>query len=38
MIRADADAPYAIIQSVIESCAAVGLYKVEVGAAKPGKP
>jgi len=35
MIRADADAPYAIIQSVIESCAAVGLYKVEVGAAKP---
>jgi biopolymer transport protein ExbD len=37
MIRADADAPYAIIQSVIESCAAVGLYKVEVGAAKPGK-
>jgi biopolymer transport protein ExbD len=36
MIRADQDAPYSVIQRVIESCAAVGLYKVEVGAAKPG--
>ena len=35
MIRADADAPYSVIQSVIESCAAVRLYKVEVGAARP---
>jgi len=35
MIRADADAPYSVIRSVIESCAAVRIYKVEVGAAKP---
>jgi len=35
MIRADADAPYSVIQDVIESCAAVGLYRVEVGAARP---
>lgn len=35
LIRADADAPYALIQSVIESCASVGLCRVEVGAVKP---
>ena len=35
MIRADADAPYSVIRSVIESCAAVRLYKIEVGAAQP---
>ncbi|HET6163218.1 MAG TPA: biopolymer transporter ExbD [Planctomycetota bacterium] len=35
MIRADADAPYSVVQGVIESCAAVRLYKIEVGAAQP---
>ena len=35
MIRADADAPYALIQDVIESCASVGIYRVEVAATKP---
>jgi biopolymer transport protein ExbD len=35
MIRADQNAPYSYIQRVIESCAAVGLYKIAVGAAQP---
>ena len=35
MIRADKNAPYAYIQRIIESCAAVGLYKIAVGAAQP---
>ena len=35
MIRADQFAPYGYIQRVIESCAAVGLYKIAVGAAQP---
>jgi biopolymer transport protein ExbD len=35
MIRADEEAPYAVVQKVIEGCAAAGLWKVEVGAARP---
>ncbi len=35
MIRADENAPYGFIQKVIESCAAVGIYRIEVAAAKP---
>lgn len=35
MIRADKNAPYAYIQRIIESCGAVGLYKIAVGAAQP---
>jgi len=35
MIRADRNAPYGFIQRVIESCGAVGLYKIAVAAARP---
>ena len=35
MIRADKNAPYGYIQKVIEACAAVGIYKIAVGAARP---
>ena len=35
MIRADENAPYGYIQKVIEACAAGGIYKIAVGAAKP---
>ena len=35
MIRADQSAPYGFIQRVIESCGAVGIYKIAVGAARP---
>ena len=35
MIRADENAPYGYIQRVIEACAAGGIYKIAVGAAKP---
>jgi biopolymer transport protein ExbD len=34
-IRADENAPYGYIQRVIESCAAVGIYRIEVAAAQP---
>ena len=34
-IRADKNAPYGFIQKVIESCAAVGLYRIIVGAVRP---
>jgi len=35
MIRADRNAPYGYIQKVIEACAAAGIYKIAVGAARP---
>lgn len=35
MIRADRNAPYGYIQAVIENCAAAGLYKIAVSAARP---
>ena len=35
MIRADENAPYGYIQKVIESCAAAGIYRIEVAAAQP---
>lgn len=35
MLRADADAPYKEVQRVIQTCAAAGLYKIEVVATKP---
>ena len=35
LIRADSDAPYGDIQKVIETCGTVGIYKVEVAAARP---
>ena len=35
MLRADAEAPYKEVQRVIQTCAAVGLYKIEVVATKP---
>ena len=37
MIRADKAAPYGDVQKLIEVCSAVGIYKIEVGAAKPPK-
>jgi len=35
MIRADAGAPYGLAQRAMNVCAKNGIYKVEVGAAKP---
>ena len=35
LIRADSGAPYGDVQKVIELCGSVGIYKVEVAAAKP---
>ena len=35
LIRADSAAPYGDIQKVIELCGTVGIYKVEVAAARP---
>jgi biopolymer transport protein ExbD len=35
MLRAEADAPYKEVQRLIQLCSAVGLYKIEVVAAKP---
>jgi biopolymer transport protein ExbD len=35
LIRADSGAPYGDVQKVIELCGTVGIYKVEVAAAKP---
>jgi biopolymer transport protein ExbD len=34
-IRADKDSPYEMIQLAMQACAEAGLYKIEVGAAKP---
>jgi len=34
-IRADKSAPYGMIQQAMQACAEAGLYKIEVGAAKP---
>ena len=38
LIRADSAAPYGDIQKVIELCGTVGIYKVEVAAARPAPP
>src|SRR5262245_3378975 len=38
MVRADRLAPFGLVQKIIETCGAVGLYQVEVGAAQPPKP
>ncbi len=35
MIRGDQHAPFGYIQKVIEACAAVGIYQIEIGAAQP---
>ena len=35
MIRADASAPYALAQRAMSVCAEQGIYRIEVGAAKP---
>ena len=35
MVRADASAPYRLAQNVINTCAKAGIYKIEVGAARP---
>jgi biopolymer transport protein ExbD len=35
MVRADASAPYRMAQQVITTCAKAGIYKIEVGAARP---
>jgi biopolymer transport protein ExbD len=34
-IRSDAQAPYLLAQKVMEACAVVGLYKIELAAAQP---
>ena len=38
MIRSDASAPYALAQRAMLVCAEQGLYRIEVGAAKPAGP
>ena len=35
LIRADSGAPYGDVQKIIELCGTVGIYKIEVAAAKP---
>jgi biopolymer transport protein ExbD len=35
MVRADETAPYGQVQKVINACAKAGIYKIEVGAARP---
>lgn len=35
VIRADKDAPYGMVQKAIEVCGLVGIYKIEIVAAKP---
>jgi biopolymer transport protein ExbD len=35
MIRADASAPYGLVQRLVNTCAKAGIYKVECGAARP---
>ncbi|MBI1850773.1 MAG: biopolymer transporter ExbD [Planctomycetes bacterium] len=37
MIRADQNAPYGLVQKVIEACSFANIYKIQVGAAKPPK-
>ncbi|MEO8677316.1 MAG: biopolymer transporter ExbD [Casimicrobiaceae bacterium] len=37
IIRADQFAPYGMVQKLIEMCGQAGMYKIEVGAAKPTK-
>ena len=36
-IRADRTAPFGLVQRIIETCGANGIYKIEVGAAQPPK-
>jgi biopolymer transport protein ExbD len=38
MIRSDASAPYALAQRAMSVCAEQGIYRIEVGAAKPARP
>lgn len=35
MLRGDRSAPYGLVQVAIEACALAGIYKIEVGAARP---
>jgi len=35
MIRADASSPFGHVQEVVNTCAKVGIYKIECGAARP---
>jgi len=35
IVRADASAPYVYVQDVMNTCAKVGIYKIECGAARP---
>jgi biopolymer transport protein ExbD len=35
MVRGDQSAPYRLVQNVINMCAKAGIYKIEVGAARP---
>lgn len=35
MIRADASAPYGLVQRLVNTCAKAGIYKIECGAARP---
>jgi biopolymer transport protein ExbD len=35
MVRADASAPFGHVQEVMNTCAKVGIYKIECGAARP---
>lgn len=35
LIRAEREAPFGLVQKVIETCGSVGLYKVEVAGSKP---
>ncbi len=34
-IRADRTAPFGLVQKIIEACGVAGIYKIEVGAARP---
>jgi biopolymer transport protein ExbD len=38
MIRADASAPFGLVQRTMNACAFAGIYKIECGAAQPPKP
>ena len=35
MVRGDQSAPYRLVQNVINACARAGIYKIEIGAARP---
>jgi hypothetical protein len=37
MIRSDASAPYGLAQRAMHVCAEQGIYRIEVGAAKPAQ-